>query len=118
MIETERLQELVIEALEDVKGGDIRVLNVYGKTSVTDVLIIATGNTSRQVKALADAVIHKVKENGMKPFGAEGLEQGEWALVDLGDIVVHIMQPSVRDFYNLEKLWGEDSPAVKDVNAT
>jgi len=118
MIETERLQEIVIDALEDVKGIDIRVLNVYGKTSVTDVLIIVTGNTSRQVKALADAVIQKAKENGLKPLGAEGIEQGEWALVDLGDIVVHIMQPSVRDFYNLEKLWGEDSPAVKDINAT
>ena len=118
MIETEHLQEIVIEALEDVKGTDIRVLNVYGKTSVTDVLIIATGNTARQVKALADAVVQKVKEHGEKPFGVEGIEQGEWALVDLGDIVVHIMQPAVRDFYNLEKLWGDDSPTVKDINAT
>ena len=118
MIETERLQEIVIEALEDVKGGDIRVLNVYGKTSVTDILIIATGNTSRQVKALADSVVQKVKEHDYMPIGTEGVDQGEWALVDLGDIVVHIMQPGVRAFYNLEKLWGDDSPAVKDINAT
>ena len=110
MLDVEQLKALVIEALEDVKGTDIRVIDVQGKTSVTDVMVFATGNTSRQVKALANSVIAKVKEYDIKPLGTEGEQHGEWALVDLGDVVVHIMQPSIRDFYNLEKLWGEDSP--------
>ncbi len=110
MMEIEQLQALVIDALEDVKAIDIKVLDVRDKTSVTDVLVIASGNTARQVKALVNSVVVKAKEAGIKPIGTEGEQQGEWALVDLGDVVVHIMQPSIRDFYNLEKLWGEDSP--------
>lgn len=112
MIEIERLQAIVIEALEDVKGQDILVIDVRDKTSVTDIMILATGNTSRQVKALVNSVAVKAKENDIKPLGMEGEKHGEWALVDLGDIVVHVMQPSIRDFYNLEKLWGEDSPPL------
>lgn len=110
MINTEELKALVIDALEDIKATDIRVLDVQGKSSVTDVMIIASGNTSRQVKALANNVVVKAKEAGVVPMGTEGEELGEWALIDLGDVVVHVMQPSVRDFYNLEKLWGEQSP--------
>lgn len=118
MVDIEQLQAVVIDALEDVKATDIRVLDVRGKTSVTDVLVIACGNTSRQVKALVDSVVVKAKAVGVKPFGVEGEQQGEWALVDLGDVVVHIMQPSIRAFYNLEKLWGEDSPqATRDQQA-
>ncbi|MDH5407564.1 MAG: ribosome silencing factor [Gammaproteobacteria bacterium] len=117
MLEIEQLKALVIDALEDVKASDIKVIDVEGKTSVTDVMIFATGNTSRQVKALANSVITRVKEQGVKPFGTEGEDHGEWALVDLGDIVVHIMQPSIRDFYNLEKLWGEDSPSISQDQA-
>lgn len=112
MIEIEKLQQIVIEALEDVKGHNIRVLDVRDKTSVTDIMIIATGNSNRQVKALIDSVSVKAKEHGVKPIGMEGEQQGEWALLDLGDVVVHVMQPSIRDFYNLEKLWGEESPSV------
>jgi ribosome-associated protein len=74
-------------------------------------MIIAGGNTDRQVKALANNVIRKAKEIGLRPIGVEGEQQGEWVLVDLGELVVHIMIPAVRDFYNLEKLWGEDTPA-------
>lgn len=108
----EQLKQLVINALEDVKGKDIRVFDVQDKSSVTDIMIIATGNTSRQVKALSDSVVEKAKAAGIRPMGVEGELHSEWILVDLGDLVVHIMQPSVRDFYNLEKLWGEDSPTA------
>lgn len=111
-MEIDKLKALVIEALEDVKAIDIRVLDVRDKTSITDLMIVATGNTNRQVKALIDSVIEKCKANGIKPIGSEGTDVAEWALVDLGDIVVHVMQPSIRDFYNIEKLWGEDSPAA------
>jgi len=102
----------VIDALQDVKGIDIRVIDVQDKSSVTDVMVVASGNTARQVKALADSVVEKAKQAGVRPLGVEGEEHGEWILVDLGDLVVHIMQPAVRDFYNLEKLWGEESPAA------
>ena len=108
----EQLRDLVVDAIEDVKGVDIRVIDVQDKSSVTDIMIIASGNTARQVKALADNVVEKAKHSGVQPLGVEGEVHGEWALVDLGDIVVHIMQPAIRDFYNLEKLWGEDSPTA------
>ncbi len=110
-MEIEALKKLVVEALEDIKGSDIRVIDVRDKTSITDVMVIATGNSNRQVKALVDSVIEKSKKEGIQVLGTEGTEAGEWALVDLGDVVVHVMQPSVRDFYNLEKLWGDESPA-------
>lgn len=110
-MEIEKLKNLVIDALEDIKAADIRVLDVRDKTSITDIMIIATGNSNRQVKALIDSVVVKSKEAGVNVLGIEGVEAGEWALVDLGDVVVHIMQPSIRDFYNLEKLWGEESPS-------
>lgn len=118
-MESEALKKLVIEALEDVKGIDIRALDVKDKTSITDVMVIASGNSNRQVKALADSVVEHCKKAGVSIYGSEGIDTGEWALVDLGDVVVHIMQPSIRDFYNLEKLWGDESPAVlqKDNNA-
>jgi len=110
-VDSEALKKLVIEALEDVKGIDIRALDVSDKTSITDMMVIASGNSNRQVKALADSVIEHCKLAGVSIYGSEGIDTGEWALVDLGDVVVHIMQPSIRDFYNLEKLWGEESPA-------
>jgi ribosome-associated protein len=110
-VEIEALKKLVVEALENIKGGDIRILDVRDRTSITDVMVIATGNSNRQVKALVDSVIEKSKKAGVQVLGTEGTEAGEWALVDLGDVVVHIMQPSVRDFYNLEKLWGDESPS-------
>jgi ribosome-associated protein len=112
MLNREQLRDLVVDAIEDVKGVDIRVIDVQDKSNVTDIMIIASGNTARQVKALADNVVEKAKHAGVQPLGVEGEVHGEWALVDLGDIVVHIMQPAIRDFYNLEKLWGEDSPTA------
>ena len=109
-IEVEK--QLIVDAIEDVKGFDIKILNVMGKSSVTDVMVIATGNTARQVKAIANNVVEKAKQAGLQPIGVEGEQHAEWVLVDLGDIVVHVMQPAIRDFYNLEKLWGEESPAA------
>jgi len=109
-VEKEQLTALVISAIEDVKGIDVRMFDVQDKSNVTDLMIIASGNTARQVKALANSITESVKKAGYRPLGIEGEQHGEWVLVDLGDIVVHIMQPAVRDFYNLEKLWGEDSP--------
>lgn len=108
---SKELCELAVAALEDIKGIDIKVLDVVSKSSVTDIMVFASGNTSRQVKALANSVADKAKKAGMPALGIEGDDSNEWVLVDLGDVVVHIMQPSIREFYNLEKLWGEDSPA-------
>lgn len=109
-MEVEQLCELVVQALEDVKGIDIRTLDVRGKSSITDVMVIASGGSDRQVKALADKVVETAKEHGVRPLGVEG--RTDWVLVDLGDVVVHVMRPDIRDFYNLEKLWGEHSPAA------
>ncbi len=109
-MDSKKLTKLVVDALEDIKGIDIKVLDVLEKTTITDVMVIASGNTHRQVKALVDSVVVKCKEHEMLPLGIEGTEAGEWALIDLGDVVVHVMQPSIRDFYNIEKLWGDDSP--------
>ena len=110
----EQLRDLVVEALEDLKGTDIRVLDVRGKSSITDIMVIASGTSDRQVRALANNVVVKAKEQGVMPLGQEGEREGEWVLVDLGDVVAHIMLPQIRDFYNLEKLWGEDVPDAAD----
>jgi len=115
-VEKEQFTTLVINAIEDVKGIDIRILDVQDKSSVTDLMIIASGTTARQVKALANSIIESVKKAGFPPVGVEGEQHGDWILVDLGDIVVHVMQPTVRDFYNLEKLWGDDSPSAVQEN--
>lgn len=102
-----QLKNLVVKALEDLKAFDIKVIDVRGVSNVTDMLVIASGGSDRQVKALANHVIEKVKGKGLQPLGVEGEQIGEWALVDLGDVVVHIMVPQTRAFYNLEKLWSD-----------
>lgn len=104
-----QLQQLVIEALEDLKAIDIVTLDVRGLTSITDYMVICSGSSNRHVNALADSVIEKSKEHNIAPLGIEGKELGEWALLDLNDVIVHIMQPKVREFYALEKLWDESS---------
>ncbi|MGF1528617.1 MAG: ribosome silencing factor [Candidatus Competibacterales bacterium] len=101
----EQLKETIVAALEDLKAVDIRVLDVADVAGFTDLMIIASGNSSRQVKALADRVVERCKGAGVPPLGVEGEREGEWVLVDLGDAVVHIMNPQIREFYNLEKLW-------------
>lgn len=100
-----KLQKLAVTALEDIKAKDIEVINTTKLTALFDRVVIATGDSNRQVKALAKSVHDKVKEAGGTVIGMEGEETGEWVLVDLGDIVVHIMQPAVRNYYNLEELW-------------
>ena len=99
-------QRVVVEALEDIKGKDILVYNTARMPSMFERVVIASGDSTRQVKALADSVQEKVRENGARVYGVEGEKTGEWVLVDLGDVVVHIMHPTVRDFYNLEEVWG------------
>jgi len=99
-------QRVVVEALEDIKGRDILVYNTARMPSMFERVVIASGDSTRQVKALADNVQEKVRENGARVYGVEGERNGEWVLVDLGDVVVHIMHPTVRDFYNLEEVWG------------
>ncbi len=105
MMECDQLKKLALDALEDVKAIDIVEIDVREKTSVCDVMIIATGNTNRQVRSLADNVVARAKDAGEQPVGIEGQAGGEWVLVDLGDVVVHVMQPETRDRYSLEKLW-------------
>jgi ribosome-associated protein len=102
-----RKQRLVVDALEDVKGYDIVVFNTARMPTMFERVIVASGTSNTQVKALADRVREKVKEEGGQVYGVEGEKTGEWVLVDLGDVVVHVMHPTVRSFYNLEEVWGE-----------
>jgi ribosome-associated protein len=106
-----QLQKIAVCALEDIKARDIAVFDVRKLTSLYDSLVIASADSNRQVKALAQHVRDKLKEAGASIVGVEGEESGEWVLVDAGDIVVHIMQPAVRAYYNLEELWAPPAPA-------
>ena len=102
---SEQLCDLVIDALEQVKAKDIVKLDVRELTTVTDYMIVASGTSNRHVKALAEAVAEKSRAAGHRPAGIEGADGSEWVLLDLGDALVHVMLPRVREFYNLEKLW-------------
>ncbi|WP_455208202.1 ribosome silencing factor [Kaarinaea lacus] len=113
----EELTKVVIDALEDMKAQDIRVIDVRGKTSVTDVMVISSGTSNRHIKSQAEHVVEKAKEHGVKPLGVEGEKEAEWVLVDLGDVVVHVMQPEIRDFYHLEKLWATDEISSNESGA-
>ena len=101
----DKLQEVAVSALEDIKARDIEVIDVRPQTSLYDTMVIASADSNRQVKALANHVREKLKEAGAPILGVEGEAVGEWILVDAGDIVVHVMQPAVRAYYNLEELW-------------
>jgi ribosome-associated protein len=105
----EVLRKQVIAALDGLKAKDIREIDVRGKTSIADMLIIASGTSTRHVKSLADEVVKFVKKAGMMPLGVEGQREAEWVLVDLGDIIVHVMLPRIREFYGLERLWSVDA---------
>src|SRR4051794_26377352 len=113
------LQEVVTAALDDMKAVNVKVLDVRGLTDIADTMIIASGNSDRHVKSIADRVLEKAKESGFRPLGKEGERDGEWVLVDLQDIIVHVMLPRVREFYGLERLWetGPESPAAAAVQA-
>ena len=113
-VDAEALCKIVVDALEDVKAQDIHVIDVRDKSNVTDIMVIASGTSSRQVRSLANNVAVMAKENGVTPLGSEGEIDGEWVLVDLGDVVVHVMMPHIRDFYNLEKLWSTEMGAESD----
>lgn len=99
------LRRRILAALDELKAHDIREIDVRGRTSIADLLIIASGTSSRHVKAIADEVVKFAKRAGMLPLGVEGEDEAEWVLVDLGDIIVHLMLPRIREFYGLERLW-------------
>ncbi|HVW67675.1 MAG TPA: ribosome silencing factor [Steroidobacteraceae bacterium] len=108
------LQAIVTAALDDMKAVNVKVLDVRGLTDIADTMVIASGNSDRHVRSIADNVVQKAKEAGYRPLGTEGARDGEWVLVDLTDILVHVMLPRVREFYGLERLWdaGEALPPV------
>ena len=105
-----KLAKIAVSALEDIKAHDITVLDVRKLTAITDILVIASADSNRQVRALAHHVRDKLKESGASIVGVEGEETGEWVLVDAGDIVVHVMQPAGRAYYHLEELWSARPP--------
>jgi ribosome-associated protein len=111
------LQDVVTAALDDMKAVNVKVLDVRGLTDIADTMIIASGNSDRHVRSIADRVVEKAKEAGVRPLGTEGARDGEWVLVDLHDIVVHVMLPRVREFYGLERLW-DDGEAAGPTAAT
>lgn len=100
------LRDLVLRALDELKAKDVREIDVRGKTSIADSLFIASGTSARHVKSIAEEVVKCAKQAGMLPLGVEGEQEAEWVLVDLGDVIVHVMLPRVREFYGLERLWG------------
>ena len=104
-VDSDRLLDIVLAALDDMKGVDVRVIDVRELTSITDRMVIVSGTSTRHVKALAENVALQAKQHGYQPLGVEGENAAEWVLVDLADVVVHIMMPEIRDFYALEKLW-------------
>lgn len=107
-MQAKKMQQLIHRALVDAKGQDIRVLDVRKVAGFTDYMVIASGTSSRHVATLAEKVVDKLRAEGLKPIGLEGKQYGEWVLIDFGDVVTHVMHPQTRDFYNLEKLWGEE----------
>lgn len=100
-----RLRGIVVKALDDLKARDVVEIDVRGKTSITDLIVIASGTSSRHVKSIADEVVKSAKQAGLPPIGVEGEREAEWVLVDLGDVIVHVMLPRTREFYGLERLW-------------
>src|SRR5579863_5633635 len=104
------LEKLVLAALQDMKAVNVKLLDVRGQTDITDAMIVASGNSDRHVRAIADRVIEKARESGRRPLGVEGTRDSEWVLVDLQDVLVHVMLPRVREFYAIEQLWEAAAP--------
>jgi len=112
-LDIRKKQRAVVDALEDIKGKDIVVFNTERLSPIFERVVIASGDSSRQVKSLADNVAVELKKLGCKVYGIEGAETGEWVLVDLGDVVVHVMHPTIRSYYNLEEIWGGKEVRLK-----
>lgn len=108
-MQTEEIKKLVINALENMKAKDITVIDVKGRSSVTDYMILATGTSKKHAQAVCDNASTDAKAQGLKPLGAEGRDSSDWMLLDLGDVIVHVMTEQARHFYDLERLWGEQS---------
>lgn len=115
-MELAKLVELARKALDDMKATDIQIIDLQGKSSMTDMIIMACGTSTRHVKSLANAVQVSAKAAGEEPLGSEGESEGEWVLVDLNDVIVHVMLPEVREFYKLEKIW-ERPEVVEKITA-
>ncbi len=115
-MELDELKALAINAVEDLKAFDVNILDVTGRSSITDVLIFASGRSDRQVKSIANNVVQEAKKAGVAPLGVEGLNTGDWVLVDLGDVVVHVMLPQVRDYYGIERIWEVDDDADQSLD--
>ncbi len=105
-----KLYSLIVDALHDAKAKDIVVLDVRKVSDFTDYMVIVSGTSTRHVQSTADRVIEKLREHGHRAVGVEGMDLGEWVLIDFGEAVVHVMRPQTRDFYNIEKLWSEGKP--------
>lgn len=116
-MKSKNLSSLVVDALDDMKGQSISCINVENLTAITDYMVIATGSSSTHLKALADSVSKSVKDAGQEVVGVEGKLPSEWILVDLGNVVVHLMLAPARVLYNLEELWNFESRAVNDIDA-
>lgn len=106
-MQANELKDLVVRALEDMKAKDVQILDVRERTSVTDFMIIASGTSNRHVKSIAENVVQEAKDAGVRAQGVEGGGNSDWILVDLGDVVAHVMMPAAREFYDLERFWAE-----------
>ena len=115
-MQANELQKRVHELLDDAKAQNIVVLDVHRISSIADYMVIATGTSTRHVSAVANNLIDTLKKEGVRAWGIEGQDTGEWVLVDLGDVIVHVMQAETRDFYQLEKLWSGTDTADKETN--
>jgi len=117
-MKNEALLQFVCDTLDDLKARDVAVLDVASMTTMADYIIVASGTSGRHVVSVSNKLVEAVKESGTKPLGVEGREGSEWVLIDLADIIVHVMQPSVREFYKLEDFWSVRPPATVDSPAT
>lgn len=116
-MEASELSSLVHEAIDDMKGRDVTTLDVTKLTDITDTMVIVTGTSNRHVKSIVDEVVTQAKGSGLKPLGLEGADTGEWVLIDLGDVIVHVMKAESREYYDLERLWTAPAGADADDSA-
>lgn len=105
-MQAEQLRDFVVDKIDDMKGREVKVIDVKDQTDIAEYMVICSGNSKTHVRSIANYVATEAKHHGVLPLGVEGHELSEWVLVDLGDVVVHVMQESIRDYYELEKLWG------------